>query len=235
MKTLIRGVVHRLGYDINRWQPDRVERGFNAPHLATICQPRTVIDVGVGFGTYPLYEAFPDARFILVEPLRDYEPTIDEIRARYDCRVYYQAVGSAEGELEFTVDLDDPEKSSFEERSRLTPREHTVEKRRVPVTTLDTILRDNPDLQRPVLLKLDTEGHELEALRGATELLAVADMVIAEVSVAHRFTGGYRFEDMILWMREHGFRMADILSISHAEGELVPRHMDVVFTRDEAR
>lgn len=233
MKRHVRSLVRQFGFDITRWQPEPKVRGFNAWHLSTICSPRTVIDVGVGRGTFPLYEAFPTARFILVEPLRDYEPIIDEICTQYDCRVYYKAVGRAPGRVEFIVDVDDLEKSSFEVRSRLTSRGHTFEKRVVEVTTLDEIMRDNPDLEHPILLKVDTEGHEIETLKGASELLTRTDMVIAEVSVAKRFESGYCFEDMIAFMREQGFQMADILSIAHATGEVEPRHMDILFRRAE--
>lgn len=233
IKSFVRRVLNRLGYDIVRWRLDVQPRGFNSAHLSTICRPQTVFDIGVGNGTYALYEAFPDAKFILVEPVREYEETINRIKAQYECRVYYKAVGSAEGQLELTVDLDDPEKSSLETRARLTAREHSLEKRIVEVTTLDAIMRANPDLKRPVLVKLDTEGHELEALRGGTELLRIADMVICEVSVAKRFEGGYGFEDIIGYMSSNGFRLADILSIAHATGEIEPRHMDVVFTRTD--
>src|SRR5262245_52875429 len=39
------------------------ERGFT---------PRTVIDVGVARGTDDLYEAFPDAKHLLIEPLGEF-------------------------------------------------------------------------------------------------------------------------------------------------------------------
>ncbi|HEX6693818.1 MAG TPA: FkbM family methyltransferase [Longimicrobiales bacterium] len=210
------------------------ERGFNAWYLSRIANPRTVFDIGVGNGTYALYEAFPDARFILVEPVREYARVIDEISSKYDCRVYYNAVGAVPGRLEFQVDTTDPEKSSFESREQLTVRDHEIEKREIEVITLDSILCDLQEIEKPVLVKIDTEGHEISALRGATRLLEITDMVIAEVSVARRFVGGYSFEDMILFMKDHGFQVADILAIAHADGELKPRHMDVVFIRSDA-
>src|SRR5690606_32735381 len=110
-------------------QPDTIQKGFNARYLATLCNPGTVIDVGVGFGTYPLYEAFPKANLILVEPLKEYESVVEAIKSRYNCSAYFKAVGRTPGEEEFTVDLDDPEKSSFETRSRLTARPHALTRR----------------------------------------------------------------------------------------------------------
>lgn len=232
IKQAILWGIQRMGYDLVR--PDPRPRGFNARHLSTICSPRTVFDVGVADGTPELYEAFPGAKFILVEPLREYEAAIAGITSRYDCRVFFNAVGSVAGEAEITVDLDDPQKSSLETRSRLTTRAHALSKRKVQILTLDSIFRECGDLPKPILLKLDTEGRELDVLRGATALLRHTQMVIAEVSVAGRFEGGYHFEDVVLFMRDHGFRLADILSIAHADGELEPHHMDVVFRNTAA-
>jgi FkbM family methyltransferase len=231
MRTLIKWLLRSLGWELNRIRPAGEEHAFNSAYLRRLGDPATVFDVGVGRGTYPLYEAYPRAKFVLVEPARECEPYIRPIQEKYDCIVHYKAVGSAPGQLEFNVDLDDPEKSSLESRERLTVRQHELDRRIVEVTTLDALLKESPDLKRPIFLKLDTEGHELEALRGAAGLLQVVDFVIAEVSVASRFKGGYRFEDVIEFMRNHGFRFADIIAMAHAPGEIEPRHMDVVFRR----
>ena len=229
IRKLVLAAINRAGYDLVR--PDPEPRGFNARHLASVARPRTVFDVGVASGTPPLYEAWPEARFILVEPVEAFAPDLARLGERYDCRVYQKAVGRTAGFFEMTVDVDDPEKSSLAVRTAVTARDHALVKKRIEVTTLDAILHENPDLEPPFLLKLDTEGHELEALRGASDLLEVTDTVIAEVSVAERFEGGYRFEDMVAFMAERGFRFTDILQIAHARGEPMPRHMDVVFTK----
>src|SRR4051812_47949555 len=43
-------------------------------------QPATVIDVGVGIGTFALYEAFPEATHVLVEPLSEFKDDIARIQ-----------------------------------------------------------------------------------------------------------------------------------------------------------
>jgi FkbM family methyltransferase len=230
IRRAILWVFHRYGYDVIR--PDPNPRGFNARHLATICKPKTVFDVGVADGTPELYAAYPKAKFVLVEPVREYQPQIDKIMAQYDCRVFWKAAGSQQGEAEITVDVTDPQKSSLETRATVTKRDHKLEKRKIEITTLDSILRECGNVEGPILVKIDTEGHELDTLKGATELLRRADFVIAEVSVApKRFEGGYAFEDVVMLMRDAGYRVADILSIAHAPDELEPHHMDVVFKK----
>jgi len=227
MKKLAEIVLAKLGYEIRK----KSIVGFNPSFLSQICSPNTVIDVGVGYGTYPLYEAFPKARFVLVEPLRDYEAAITEIQKQYDCEVYYNAVADVPGKQEFTVDTQDLQKSSFADRTSLTKTGNQLEKRSIEVTTLDSIYSQTPSMKEPILIKIDTEGHELKALQGARSLLNATDIVIAEVSIAKRFEESYEFEDLILFMKENGFYLLTILTLSHPRGELRPRFADIVFKR----
>jgi hypothetical protein len=62
-------------------------------------------------------------------------------------------------------------------------------------------------------------------------LLRATGAVIAEVSIAERFEGGYEFEDLVRFMSAHGFRLSSFLSVTHQRGELRPRFADVLFTR----
>ena len=209
--------------------------GFHSSYLARICQPQTVFDVGIGYGTYALYEAFPNAKFILVEPLRHYEDAIEEIARKYDCDVFYKAVSDTDGFRRITVDTKDLEKISFATRTSLTRTGNRLEEQEVEVTTLDKILGKYPNLKRPILIKIDTEGHELKVLQGSTSLLQITDVVIAEVSIAKRFEDSYQFEDLVLFMKEHGFYLLSFLDITHAGGELRPRFADIVFKRQEEK
>lgn len=226
VKRLIQKTLARLGYEI-RPQPDVLSC------LSQICHPKTVFDVGVGYGTYPLYEAFPEARFILVEPLRNFENSIKRITAKYNCEIFYKAVSNVEGAGQINLDTYDLEKSSFDERTPLTRTGNRLEKREVVVTTLDKIFEECAEVQRPILLKIDTEGHELKILQGSPSLLRATDTVIMEVSIARRFEDSYEFEDLVLFMKENEFSLLTFLDITHARGELRPRFADVVFKRRE--
>lgn len=244
MKKLARTVLNRLGYEIHKKRDARLFGyeirkkhdmnllgNYHAAYLAQICRPKTVIDVGVGYGTFPLYEAFPEARFILVEPLREYEDAIEKIAQKYRCEIFFKAVGDAPGTQEISVDPSHLEMSSFAERTPLTRKGNQLEKRVVEVTTLDSIFEEALPLQGPILLKIDTEGHELKALQGAPSLLRATDIVIAEVSIAKRFELSYEFEDFIMFMKTSGYYLLGFLDITHLDGELRPRYADIVFKR----
>jgi len=230
VRKAILWTINRAGYDLVRSKAH--PRGFVAAHLARFFSPRTVIDVGAAEGTPPLLEAFPTAKFILIEPLVEYQEPLRDVQAKYDCKVFFCAAGASPGEAQLQVSLDDPQKSSFSVRTALTKRNHKFSARTVPVRTLDDIAAECGELPRPILLKVDTEGHELETLKGSTALLKRVDVIIAEASVANRFENGYRFEELVSFMAARGFRFTDVLSIAHARDELAPHHMDVLFTRD---
>lgn len=205
---------------------------LDAARLARACRPRTVIDVGVGFGTLPLYEAFPAAKFFLVEPLREYDAAIADIARRFDCTVHHVGLGRAPGMRDLHVDLKDPQRSSVQPRTPLTESGNPIEARRITVTTLDVLFAEGQHLEAPVLLKIDVEGQELDVLEGATRVLQTTEAVIAEVSVGRRFLDGYRFEDLVVFMRDHGFRVHDFLTMIYGPDELTPRYTDVLFVRE---
>ena len=231
MRKMINSVLRKWGYQISR--VPQVRRGFHASHLPRICQPKTVIDVGVAHGTPGLYEAYPRAKFILVEPLREFESTIGEIAKKYDCIVYYKAVGRREGVAEMNIDTENLRLSSL--RDRLPPMRAGGPplKKQVEVTTLDAIARENETLQVPILLKIDAVGYELEVLHGAGELLQKTDTVIVGVSVGRRFADGYGFEDLVSFMKSSGFYVYDFLKITYIDQEPSPRYADVVFKRQK--
>ncbi len=231
IKKLIRRILSELGYEIFKTKHARFPIGSLSSYVSQICKPKTIFDVGVGYGTYPLYKAFPKAHFVLVEPLREYRDSINAIAKEYDCSIHYKAVGNGEALLEINVDKNHLTKSSLADRSTLTKTGNPLEKRTVEVTTLDTILGESPPMERPILLKIDTEGHELSALEGAKSLLQVTDIVIAEVSIAKRFDDSYEFEDILSYMSENDFYLFSFLTIAHKEGEFRPRFADIVFKR----
>lgn len=205
--------------------------GFNQSYLSRICQPKTVIDVGVGYGTLPLHNAFPKAKFILVEPLDEYSSHIDKLAEDYDCVAYYKAVSEQPGQLEINVDTGGLTKSSFSDRSSLTKTGNKIIKKTVEVTTLDAIYAEQSAIAQPIFLKIDTEGHELSVLKGASALLKVVDVVVAEVSIAKRFEDSYEFEELIHFMTQNGFQVFSFLTMPFPTYENRQRFTDIVFTK----
>jgi len=71
-------------------------------------------------------------------------------------------------------------------------------------TTLDAIYRD---LAPPDFIKLDTQGSELDILRGATGVLRTASLVEAEVEFIPNYEGQPLFHQVFEFMLDHGFEL----------------------------
>jgi FkbM family methyltransferase len=171
--------------------------------------PATVIDVGAGKGTRPLYRAFPDAFHVMIEPQRELEEALGENLAKRRGEVHMTAVGNREGEAELHVDPERPMMSSLLERPPDMPR--PPESRRVPLTTLDRLAAEH-GWEPPFGLKVDVEGADHLVIEGATEVLKQTQFVIAEVRVAPAFVDGHTFAQFIALMDARGFALNDILS-----------------------
>lgn len=183
----------------------------------------TVFDVGVSGGTPELYAAFPSSYYVLVEPLRENVPHLDAILERYAGEYVLAAAGARSGTATVNVEPRRHGMSSMLERSEQTATGDHVERREVPVTTLDQIAAARR-LRKPYGVKIDTEGFELEVVCGAEQVLRDAVFVITEVSTRKRFEGGYRSIDLIEEMRRHGFVPFDLLRSTK-------RFVDVLFMR----
>ncbi|CAA0104244.1 Uncharacterised protein [BD1-7 clade bacterium] len=207
------------------------EIGFNASYLSFLSKPKTVFDVGVGYGTPELYKAYPKASFILVEPLIEFQEAIEALSLDYDMQVHYKAVAEKNSVKKINIDTELLQRSSFNERTNLTKTKNEIDIRKVEVTTLDDIYFSTDSIQAPVLLKIDTEGNELLVLKGAKELLKITDTVIAEVSISKRFHNGYSFDEIVIFMAKNNFEVFSFLKHVQPKGELRQRFVDVVFKR----
>ncbi|MEM7644464.1 MAG: FkbM family methyltransferase [Pseudomonadota bacterium] len=183
-------------------------------------QAQTIIDVGVLDGTPFLYDAFPDRRFILIDPLEESRAAVARRWAHLDYDFHLCALGATPGQM--ALETDPARLTRTSGARRISGDGALLERRRIPVRPLDAIVAG---LSGPFGLKIDTEGHELDVLRGAERTLAQCEFVIAEVSIKKRFRQGYRFSDVIEFMASRGFQVYSFLSgLTRA-----PRMADILF------
>ncbi len=171
-----------------------------------------MIDVGANRGQFALYARvrFPQADVYSLEPLSGPRRRLAKLFADNGrVHVIAAAAGSAPGTARINVSRADDSSSLLPVTSRQLdrfPGTDTVGEESVEVGTLDRIF-EPVELARPVLLKLDVQGFELEALRGAGQVLASVDTVLTECSFVPFYAGQALFEEVREFLRGHGFRL----------------------------
>lgn len=168
-----------------------------------------VFDVGANVGQTiaEVRRVLPDAIMHAFEPDPD---AATELAGRYaaDSRLVLNpmAVGAAVG----TLPLYRYENSAI---NSLHPRrfggwkgDRKESQAAVPVTTLDLYCQTH-GIESVAVLKLDIQGGELEALRGASALLERhgADMILTEVLFRELYVRQCGFEEVWTYLRERGY------------------------------
>lgn len=194
--------------------------------------PKTVIDVGAAQGTPVLYHVFPQARYILIEPLEEYIPYLNQVVDRLDTAEYIIAAATAKpGNVIINVhpDLEGSSLYLEDEDSDVNGVERTI-----PGMTLDNICAERRT-DGPYLIKIDTQGYELEVLQGAQIVLKDTDFVILEVSFFEFFKGGPQVYDCLSFMKEQGFVAYDIFDLQYRLLDGAMSQVDIAFVREQSQ
>lgn len=238
-KSFLRGRLERLlanaGYSLKITDaPPRGYAGFLQFYRSLAPLPRTVFDIGVGHGTPWLYEAFPEARFVLIEPLEEFKPSIEPVLRRFSAECHYCCLGKTPGEAEFRIRPGVLTSSGIYEMSpgygASWGGNHAAEEqvRRVPMRTLDSF---EALAEVPTVLKIDVEGAEKDVLEGGTKVIQRADMILLEASISARFEGGADLIDLGAWLKRRGFALFEIVEFSTSGPRRITSYVDAAFVR----
>ena len=193
--------------------------------------PATVIDVGVGPGTPELYEAFPDARLVLVEPLEEWRAHLEQVQRERRAELVFAAAGPHPGQTELALHRVPACSSMIGTRLGEATE---LPRRTVEMVRLDDLVEDR-GLRGPYVVKADVEGAELEVLSGGLEVLAETELVLLEVSLFELVSGAPQFHDVVAWMHEHGFVVADIYNGHNRLLDGALAQFDVAFLPEAGR
>jgi FkbM family methyltransferase len=186
---------------------------------------RTVVDVGAAVGrwTRKALKYFPDARYLLIEPLEERRPSLEALRQQHPkVEFTIAAAGDRVGTatLNIAEDLDG---------SGIYPgRSGPGRTRDVPLTTIDAEIAARA-LPPPYFLKLDTHGFELPILTGAAQTLRQTAMIVVEAYNFQLSEGSLRFHEMCAHLETLGFRSVDLADPMLRSHDDLLWQLDIVF------
>lgn len=229
LKKGVRRLFNAFGFELTRiWGAQRFTM---AQVLASVrrvgFEPGAVIDVGVGDGTYDLYNAFPDCRFVLIEPLEERREVLEAVKRQFNAEYVIAAASDKAGTVTMNVHPHLNDSSTHKEREG--SHADGVE-REVPTVTADDVCQEN-GLVGPFLFKVDTQGHELTVMEGAKQVLAESEVVILETQLFEMLVGCPQLYDTVSYMKERGFVVYDCFGNYYRPLDGALAGMDLVFVK----
>jgi FkbM family methyltransferase len=237
-KKSIRQLLNSVGLEIQRKQPSRPARHSLSGLLNQIqslgVAPATVFDVGAAYTefTQQCYDVFPQARYVLLEPLEEYKTYLEATAARLPQVEYILAAAAdKKGTLTFHVHPDLVGSSLYLEGEQS---DVNGIPRTVPSITLDGIIEER-DLKPPYFIKVDVQGAELDVLKGAEKItLPGALYVLLEVSCFQFFQDGPLFTDVIAYMKSQGFVPYDLTGMQYRLLDNALSQVDIAFVQENS-
>ncbi|MGB3852034.1 MAG: FkbM family methyltransferase [Tunicatimonas sp.] len=194
------------------------------------CQ--TILDVGANQTAWSRTAAacFPEAYLYLIEPQRELEAGLQAFcRKHQNAQYFLTGVGAQKQEQLITI-WDDLAGSSFVPEPDETLAQQGKQ-RRVPVTTIDALIEEG--MRMPDLIKMDIQGYELKALRGATLTFGQTEVYILEVALYKFMPGIPLLDEVIEFMKVRGYVAYDFAGFLRRPSDGALAQCDICFVRDK--
>lgn len=213
LKQPVQRMLGQVGWELRR----RDAEGTTASlvRLLNDYQIAGVLDVGANVGQFAtrLRLSGFDRDILSIEPGTTAFRSLERA-SRSDPRWFCVncAAGAKATRLQLNVSANSTSSSLFplsDRHVRAAPESTISSFDEVRVETIDALVGDY-GLQGPFLLKLDVQGYEVEALKGAGETLRAAHLVSVELSFAELFEGGAGYLEVLSRLDAAGFRPVGI-------------------------
>jgi FkbM family methyltransferase len=200
--------------------------------------PKLVIDVGVSNGEffYECQKIFTRAEYMLFEARKEEETTIKEIlsevAAPYD--LYFNTLLGKGWQDDVNFYQLDAGSSVYQENTKF-PRE-VVKKNIRPLASylIEKYSEENP-LPLPIFLKIDTQGSEIDILKGLSVYLEFVEVIQVEVALQNYNEGAPGVYDVHKFMDENDFKLYDLASAFRRDSDGAIFHMDWVFAAERSQ
>jgi FkbM family methyltransferase len=189
--------------------------------------PRTIIDVGAFEGDWSKLarRIWPKSCILMFEPNLAKQDHLALVASDISASVFCELLG-AEDHTTVSYNVMGSGSSVLSERSPL----HRVVERR-SLRRIDSFLKE---IEAPALLKVDTQGYEIEVLKGATSILRSIDAILLEVAIIEINEGAPLLHEVLTYMKSIGFVTYDVLEIHRRPLDGALNQIDILFIRDDS-
>jgi FkbM family methyltransferase len=222
MKKLIKNIIKTSGYEIKRLRPKGIAIGGDQRPVGRMdllledlkkrgLNCHTILDVGANMTSWSRMarKIFPSANFCLIEPQIEMKEQLDFFCKEFENSIYFLAGAGAKKDVLTLTVWDDLTGSSFLPKPDDNLK-NIGKQREIEILTIDDLI-DSSSIKMPELIKLDIQGFELEALKGAKKTFGHTEVYILEVSLFSfsDVPGMPIFSEIIKFMMERDYVVYD--------------------------
>jgi FkbM family methyltransferase len=233
IKTTVRKLLRRLGYHVTKFPANNIDpvQKFLAAWAGKGRSPAFLIDIGANHGdwTRRALQCFPNAKILMVEPQERLRTYSQDLLATD--KITWKTAGIADviGEMPLAMPARD-DSASFcipPEKARAMGLPTVT----VPVTTIDALVSEAGQI--PDLIKIDAEGFDLKALKGASSILGKTEVILIECAIC---AGGMEnsADNIFPLMWSKGYRLYDVTDLNYSPANGVLWLAEFVFVHESS-
>lgn len=170
--------------------------------------PKFILDIGAYEGNWAqdIHQIFPSALIMMIEGQKSKKPILDlKSQTIPKSVVKIALLGSKEEDVEFN--MYESASSVHKEDNKTNAKVETIK-----LQLLDNVI-ENSFFPKVDMIKIDTQGYELEILKGGAKALHSAQFVLLEISLLGIYKNAPLVDEVIFFMKANNFMLYDICSI----------------------
>lgn len=207
---------------INDWEKllTKLDDNKHKYNISKYFTPISILDIGANVGQFykEMSTVYPDAFFRLIEGNEECEEDLKSIVSETMHEYHICLLSDEEKEVEFHINKDNLKSTGNSIYVEDTPYyEHSGDIVMRTTTTLDKLFPssyvDGEEVSYPVydLIKLDTQGSEIDIIKGGLTLIQRSKGIIMEVSHKEYNKGALLYDDVIQYMAGIDFEPVEVL------------------------
>ena len=175
---------------------------------------KKVLDIGAYIGTWKdmFQKIFPEADILMIEANQKKEEIL-KLKGNY----LIALLGSEDEKIVDYYKCENEDISSgngiFKENTNF---KFNSEQRKT--IKLSTLLKNEGDFD---LIKIDTQGSELNIMRGATEIIKRTKFLLLELSIVEYNFNAPNYLQVVKYLEENNFKLIDIFDLHYRNGSLI--------------
>lgn len=190
--------------------------------------PVNILDIGAYEGNWALEmkSIFPKSNILMIEAQEaKRQILLKKSKLIKNSSVVIALLGATEKEVEFNIY--ETASSVYKEDNKTNAKISSIK-----LSLLDDIVSKS-HFETFDFIKLDTQGYELEILKGASKVLQSAQIVLMEVSLLGIYKDAPLAHEVILYMKTKGFVLYDICSLMKRPFDNALFQVDFLFMKED--